>query len=285
MTADVTEPAVQALIDAINTGDRDAFFAVLTPDATMSDDGRDQDLRQWVDAGLLRIWALRPSAAGLENHLAMMAQLMEELAPSVAVLDGVVILADGATAPEVTSIVSRKLDMLKARGITTLATALGDETSNVDISTRVDAWLLVRNAETNGERNRLLFVLKSRGTAHSNQVREFVLTDHGIELVDVYVGAAGMLAGSARLVQEAAERDAELKQADGLNHRRRELRRSVMEREAHLLAVQDQLAAERAELDRIDLRERHDAADAEADRSAMETRRWADVPSDSEERP
>jgi circadian clock protein KaiC len=234
---------------------------------------------------LLRIWALRPSAAGLENHLAKMAQLMEELAPSVAVLDGVVILADGASAPEVTSIVSRKLDMLKARGITTLATALGDETSNVDISTRVDAWLLVRNAETNGERNRLLFVLKSRGTAHSNQVREFVLTDHGIELVDVYVGAAGMLAGSARLVQEAAERDAELKQADGLNHRRRELRRSVMEREAHLLAVQDQLDAERAELDRIDLRERHDAADAEADRSAMETRRWADVPSDSEERP
>ena len=128
-------------------------------------------------------------------------------------------------------------------------------------------------------------MLKSRGTAHSNQVREFVLTDHGIELVDVYVGAAGMLAGSARLVQEAAERDAELKQADGLNHRRRELRRSVMEREAHLLAVQDQLDAERAELDRIDLRERHDAADAEADRSAMETRRWADVPSGSEERP
>ena len=73
--------------------------------------------------------------------------------------------------------------------------------------------------------------------------------------------------------------------ADGLNHRRRELRRSVMEREAHLLAVQDQLDAERAELDRIDLRERHDAADAEADRSAMETRRWADVASDSGERP
>jgi circadian clock protein KaiC len=243
------------------------------------------DLRQWVDAGLLRIWALRPSASGLENHLAMMAQLMEEVAPSVAVLDGVVILAAGASAPEVTSIVNRKLDMLKARGITTLATALGDETSNVDISTTVDAWLLLRNAETNGERNRLLFVLKSRGTAHSNQVREFVLTDHGIELVDVYVGAAGVLAGSARLAQEAAERDAEMKQADGLNHRRRELRRSVMEREAHLLAVQDQLDAERAELDRIDLRERHDAADAEADRSAMETRRWADVASDSGERP
>ena len=73
----------------------------------------------------------------------------------------------------------------------------------------MDNWLLLRNVEANGERNRLLFVLKSRGTAHSNQVREFVLTDHGIELVEVYVGPAGMLAGSARLAQEAVERDAE----------------------------------------------------------------------------
>ena len=107
--------------------------------------------------------------------------------------------------------VARQIDMLKARGITTLATALGhgEETSTVSVSSLVDTWLLLRNVETNGERNRLLFVLKSRGSAHSNQVREFVLTDHGIELIDVYVGAAGMLAGSARLAQQAAERDAE----------------------------------------------------------------------------
>ena len=73
----------------------------------------------------------------------------------------------------------------------------------------MDTWLLLRNVEANGERNRLLFVLKSRGTAHSNQVREFVLTDHGVELVEVYVGPAGMLAGSARLAQQAVERDAD----------------------------------------------------------------------------
>ena len=141
----------------------------------------------------------------------------------------------------------------------------------------VDTWLLLRNSETNGERNRLLFVLKSRGTAHSNQVREFVLTDHGVELVDVYVGAAGVLAGSARLAQQAAQRDWEMRQDDDLSRRRRELHRNVIEREAHLVAVQDQLDAERAEIDRIDLRERHQAADTEADRSAMATRRWADA--------
>ena len=101
----------------------------------------------------------------------------------------------------------------------------------------VDTWLQLRNTETNGERNRLLFVLKSRGTAHSNQVREGVLTDHGVELVDVYVGAAGVLAGSARLNQQAAERDEELRIAEELARRRRELHRSVIERAAHLVAV------------------------------------------------
>ncbi|HUA31017.1 MAG TPA: circadian clock protein KaiC [Streptosporangiaceae bacterium] len=240
------------------------------------------DLRSWVDAGLLRIWAARPSAFGLETHLAALARLIEEVAPSVAVLDGIAGLAFGASDPETTSMVARQFDLLKTRGITTMATALGHgaETSTVNVSSLVDTWLLLRNTETNGERNRLLFVLKSRGTAHSNQVREFLLTDHGIELMDVYVGPAGVLTGSARLAQAAAERDAATRQADDAERRRRELRRSVMEREAHLAAAQDELSAERAELDRIERRGEQRAVDAEADREAMATRRWADaVPS------
>jgi circadian clock protein KaiC len=108
-------------------------------------------------------------------------------------------------------------------------------------------------------------------------VREFVLTDHGVELVDVYVGAAGVLAGSARVTQQAAERDAELRVAEDLARRRRELHGSVIEHEAHLVAMQDQLDAERAEIDRIGLREGHQVADTEADRSAMAARRWADA--------
>ncbi len=237
------------------------------------------DLRPWVEAGQLRIWAARPSAFGLETHLAVLARLIEEEAPSVAVLDGIASLSNGTLTTEVTSIVARQIDLLKSRGITSVITALGqgEDVSTVTVSAMVDTWLQLRNTEANGERNRLLFVLKSRGTAHSNQVREFVLTDHGVELVDVYVGAAGVLAGSARVTQQAAERDAELRVAEELSRRLRELRRSVIEREAHLVSMQDQLDAERTEIDRIDLREGHQVADTEADRSTMATRRWADA--------
>jgi len=245
------------------------------------------DLRPWTDAGLLHIWPARPATLGLETHLALLVQLLDEVTPTVTVLDGIASFAHGVSAAEVTSLLARKLDLLKARGITTLATTLGDgdEASTLSVSSMVDVWLLLRNVETNGERNRLLFVLKSRGTAHSNQVREFVLTDHGAELIDVYVGAAGMLTGSARVAQQAAEREAQLGQADDLEHRRRELCRSISEREAHLAAEQERIAAERADLERMGLRERHQVADTEADALAMAKRRWADaVPSDGANR-
>jgi circadian clock protein KaiC len=235
------------------------------------------DLRQWVDAGLLHISAAWPSAFGLDTHLAILTRRIEEVEPSVAVLDGIASLFHGAVLPEVTSMVARQFDLLKAQGITTLATALGDETNTVSVSSMADTWLLLRNVESNGERNRLLFVLKSRGTAHSNQVREFVLTDHGVELVDVHVGPEGVATGSARLAQEAHLRDAEIQEAEGLDRRRRDLRRSIIEREAHMIALQDQLEAERAEIDQIDLREHRLASDVEADQSAMAKSRWADT--------
>jgi len=236
------------------------------------------DLRRWVDAGLLRMWAARPTAFGLETHLAILARLIEEFAPSAVVLDGIGSLTHGPAGTEVNSMVARQIDLLKARGITAMATTLahGDETSVVGISSLVDTWLLLRNVESNGERNRLLFVLKSRGSAHSNQVREFVLTDHGAELVDVYAGPAGVVTGSARVAQEAQERDAELRQSEDLKRRTRKLQRRILEREAQLALQQDMLAAERAELERIDERGRHQVTDAKATRSAMSSRRWAD---------
>ena len=170
------------------------------------------DLQPWVDAGLLRIWAARPSAFGLETHLAVLAQLIEEDQPSVAVLDGIAGLGHRrhrrggglAGGPP-----ARPAQEPRDHHHGHLAWPRGRDEHGRAFSSLVDNWLLLRNVETNGERNRLLFVLKSRGTAHSNQVREFVLTDHGVELVEVYVGPAGMLAGSARLAQQAVERDAE----------------------------------------------------------------------------
>jgi circadian clock protein KaiC len=245
------------------------------------------DLQRWVDAGLLRIWAAQPSAFGLEAHLAALAQLMEDVVPSVVVLDGIGGLGLGVSGQEVGSMVARQIDLLKSSACTTMVTSRGreDEPSTVSISSLVDTWLLLRNVETNGERNRLLFVLKSRGTAHSNQVREFVLTDHGVELVEVYVGPAGVLAGSARLAQQAVERDAELRRADDLEQHLRGLRSSISERQAHLIAARDQLIAEQTEMDRIDSRERREVADTEADRASMASQRWADAAPDPDEAP
>ncbi|OBH91536.1 KaiC 1 [Mycobacterium sp. E2733] len=236
------------------------------------------ELRRWVDAGVLRIWAARPAAYGLEAHLAILASLVEEVAPSVAVLDGMAGLMHGASSSEVTSMVAREIDLLKSRGITALATTLAreEDTSTVSVSSLVDTWLLLRNVESNGERNRLLSVLKSRGSPHSNQVREFVLTDHGVELVDVYVGSAGILTGSARLVQEAEQRLAARQQLEELQRHRRELQRRVVEREAQLGLLQDEMSADRAELERLDVREKKQVTDAAADESALAAWRWAD---------
>jgi circadian clock protein KaiC len=236
------------------------------------------ELRRWVEAGVLRISAARPTAYGLETHLAILSRLIEEVAPSVAVLDGIEGLTHGPSDFEVTSMVARKIDLLKTRGITAMATTLAreDETSAVGISSLVDTWLLLRNVESNGERNRLLFVLKSRGSPHSNQVREFVLTDHGVELVDVYVGAGGIVTGSARLVQQAQERDAARLQSEELLRRRHELQRGIVEREAQLAVLQNELVVDRAELERLDAREQNWISDAEADQSALAEQRWAD---------
>ena len=201
----------------------------------------------------------------------------------MAVIDGITSLTNGNPTTEVStevfSIVARKIDLLKSPGDHEHhhGPRQGEQMGSMSVSSMVDTWLLLRNTEANGERNRLLFVLKSRGSAHSNQVREFVLTDHGVELVDVYVGSAGVLAGSARVSRQAVERDEELRAAEELARRRRELHRSVIEHEAHLVAVQDQLDAERTEIDRIDRREGRQVADTEADRSTMATRRWGDA--------
>ena len=204
------------------------------------------NLQRWAEAGLLRIWAVRPTEFGLENHLAIVSGLLAEHAPAVAVVDGTASLLGGHAHGEVISMLARQFNLFKARGITTMATILteGDAETAVGVSSQADTWLLVRNDESNGERNRLLFVLKSRGSANSNQVREFVLTDHGVELVDVYVGPAGVMTGSARLSQETRDRDAKLQQQEDLQRRTRELRRGITQGQAQLAALQDELAAQ-----------------------------------------
>jgi circadian clock protein KaiC len=243
------------------------------------------NLRHWAEAGLLRISAVRPTEFGLENHLAIVSRLLTEHTPTVVVIDGIASLIGGPSHREVISMLARKFHLFKARGITAMASILneGDAETAVGVSSLADTWLLLRNVESNGERNRLLFVLKSRGSASSNQVREFVLTDHGVELVDVYVGPAGVMTGSARLSQEISERDARLQQQEDLQRRERELRRGIMHGRAQLATLQDEIAAQQAELERIADREERLTTEAQEAQRAMGTQRWADRNDDDKE--
>ncbi len=214
------------------------------------------DLRGWIDQGLLQVRAVRPTAFGFEEHLAMLHDLMDEHSPELVVLDAVASLTHAGAQSATTSAISRDLDLLKSRGITSVMTTLThgekEESSEVDVSSLVDTWLLLRNDESNGERNRLLYVIKSRGSAHSNQVREFVLTDDGAELLDVYVGPTGVLTGSERVEQIGQERLAQEARADETERRRQELAQRSAAIRAEIAALQAQLSADTAEFERFE---------------------------------
>jgi len=204
------------------------------------------DLEKPMKTGLLRFEAWRPTQSGLEMHLLRIHKLIEEFKPSVVVIDPVSNLMIG-NVHEVNSMLMRLIDFLKTRQITAMFTSLTQgsqrdfEQTEVGISSLIDTWILVRDLELNGERNRGIYVLKSRGMAHSNQVREFVISNRGIRLLPVYVGAGVVLTGSARLNQEAREK------AENFN-RRQAAEEKVRLRDRHRRAVEAQIAALRLEL-------------------------------------
>ncbi len=173
------------------------------------------DLGRWVDKGLLHFEASRPSAFGLEMHLAKIHGLVKEVAPKIVVLDPVTGLSHAGTANETSSMLLRLVDFLKEKQVTILLTTLangsdGQKQTAVDISSLVDTWVQLHDIESGGEHNRGLYILKARGLAHSNQIREFLLTERGVELRPAYLGDAGVLTGSARLAQEARDAAAAL---------------------------------------------------------------------------
>src|SRR5262250_1346983 len=211
------------------------------------------DLQPWVDRGLLEYHAARPSLHGLEMHLSRMHRAVDRFRPSVVVLDPVSGLLTVAQETDVQATLTRLVDYLKVRGVTALLTSLThgrseQEQTDVAISSIVDTWLLLVTLESSGERNRGLYVLKSRGMGHSNQIREFLLTDHGVELVDVYAGPSGVLTGSARLTQEAQERAAVVVQEQELDRKERTLERLRAAFEAELAALRAKFEAEQADL-------------------------------------
>ncbi len=241
------------------------------------------DLQQWVDRGLLEFVAARPSTFGLEMHLSRIHRAVERFRPSVVVLDPVSSLLSVASNADVHGTMTRLVDFLKGAGITALLTSLSHgkaETEQTDtaISSVVDTWLLLVTLESSGERNRGLYVLKARGMSHSNQIREFLLTAHGIELIDVYAGASGVLTGSARLSQEAQERAAALLEEQDFERRQRALAQLKTAFEAEMAALQAKFETQQADLVSGIGEHRARIARLNEDRSDIARKRAADGP-------
>lgn len=209
------------------------------------------DLQPHLDSGRLRIVAQRPFLYGLEMHLVSMHKEIDRFRPGVVVVDPISNLISAGTEREVTSMLTLLIDFLKTEGITGFFTVLTEnggrlETSDVGISSLIDTWMLVRDIEVSGERNRGLYVLKARGMNHSNQIREFLLSNKGIKLVEVYLGPSGMLTGSARVALEEQERDARIRQADESDLKLAELEHKRKAMEAHIEALRAEFEADSA---------------------------------------
>jgi circadian clock protein KaiC len=240
---------------ACRRGERALFFAFEeSPDQIMRNmRSIGIDLQPWVQKGLLRFQATRPTFTGLEMHLTTMHKMINAFNPRVVVVDPLNSFINGGNETEVKSMLMRLVDFLKMKQITGLFTSLTTsgstlEQSEVAISSLIDTWLLLRDIEIGGERNRGLYILKSRGMAHSNQIREFLLTDHGVELRDVYVGANGVLTGSARLAQEAQEQAGKLTRKQGTERKQLELERKRKALEAQITAMRAEFEAQETEM-------------------------------------
>ena len=205
-------------------------------------------LDRWVKKGSLWFEAVRPTLTGLEGHLMRMLRSVDRFKPDVVVIDPLTNLLAVGRPAEVKAMLTRVIDHFKKSEITALFTSLTEgghpiEATDVGVSSLIDTWLLLRDIETQGERNRGLYILKSRGMGHSNQIREFLITDHGVHLVDMYVSRDGALVGSARVARETFDREREKVSADALrrlrmrkDERRRAYKADVAARRSALLA-------------------------------------------------
>ena len=207
------------------------------------------DLEHWVKKGLLFPRAWRPTQYGIEMHLLRIHNLIETLNPQAIVLDPITNLIGGSTQSEVRSMLMRLIDFLKEKGITTLLTSLTKggahlEATEEQISSLIDTWILLRDLEQSGERNRCLYILKSRGMAHSNQLREFVITDKGIRLLPAYIGAGQVFTGSARLTQEAKDAADALLRKQTIERKQYELKAKRRELEARIENLRAEFEAE-----------------------------------------
>ena len=240
-------------------------------------------LDHWVKKGLLHFHATRPTFHGLEHHLTTTIKLINKIKPKIVVLDPIDAFVTGTNQTEVKIMLLRLVDFLKMNNITaffaSLSTAGGvQELTDMAISSLIDTWLLLRDIEIDGERNRALYILKSRGMSHSNQIREFLLTDHGIKLLDVYIGPEGVLTGSARLSQEAKNDSEQLMHQQEIERKQSglELKRAALDAQIIVLKSEfkeeesktlKQIQMEKATTRRLSENQKKMAASRKADKS------------------
>ena len=239
------------------------------------------DLEQWVKKGLLKYHADRPTIYGLETHLSVMQKMINEFKPAAMIVDPVSNLNAVANNSNVKTMLTRLLDQLKLDRVTTVLTILTQgsptrESTDVDISSLADTWIRLRDIEFGGERNRGMYILKSRGMAHSNQIREFVLTDKGVNLLDVYVGPSGVLTGSARLSREAQEKAKDLVRQQDAQIKQLNLERKRKAMEAQIADIRAEFKTEEAEVKNSIKQEKLRQQRVSQDREAMAQIRKAD---------
>jgi circadian clock protein KaiC len=239
-------------------------------------------LERWVKKGLLHFHATRPTLHGLEHHLTTTIKLINKIDPQIVVLDPIDAFVTGGNNTEVKIMLLRLVDFLKMRNITAFFASLtnaggNQELTDMSISSLIDTWLLLRDIEIGGERNRGLYILKSRGMDHSNQIREFKLTDHGIELLDVYVGPEGVLTGSARLSQEAKNEAEQILRQQEIERKQFGLELKRAATDAQIVVLQSEFKAEESETLKIIEMEKAKTERFIQDRKKMAESRKADT--------
>lgn len=246
------------------------------------------NMQQYVDSGLLEFHAFRPTLYGLEMHLVAIHKIIRRFKPEVVILDPITNLITVGSVSEVKAMLIRLIDFLQEEQITVMFTALTlnnivNEQTDEGVSSLVDAWLLVRDIELNGERNRGMYIMKSRGMKHSNQVREFVINDKGLDLVDVYLGPDGVIVGSAREAQILQEKTGEALRGHALSRKDREIVRKRKVLESKIASLQTEFESVEEELNKVYLEEQLKKEILERNRQEMTKIRRGIEGTDSQE--
>jgi circadian clock protein KaiC len=241
------------------------------------------NLRAWTTAGLLRIESIRPTHFGLETHLAWLYDIVTKFEPAVVVIDPISSMMKVGSRAQATSMIAREIDLLKSRGITAFFTTLISagmiDEAQLEVSSFIDTWLLAETTESNGERDRVMCVMKSRGMPHSNQHCEFTIGADGIDLLEPYVGPAGVLTGSARMIQQMTDATAGEHRVEDVERAERALTHRRAALEAEVAVLHAQFATELEEMEERRATYQRHVEETELRRSMLDRLRWATTPS------